>query len=147
MKLKKTIILTILLLAILAVGAASAADDNATSETLKLSEDSSESILGNSSGTDGNFTDLYNDIINDPNDEITLNRNYTYQNKNDSSLSSGINISSGKYIKGNGYTIDANNSASIFNINANGTVLENIKTEPTVQFALVIIVQSSTVPL
>ena len=64
MKLKKTIILTILLLAILAVGAASAADDNATSETLKLSEDSSESVLGDGEliFSVGNFAQLENNI-------------------------------------------------------------------------------------
>ena len=122
MKLKKTIILTILLLAILAVGAASAADDNATSETLKLSEDSSESVLSEEIiFSVGNFAQLKNDT-----DSGNLNSSYEYNNKNDSIYKSGINISTGKHINGNGNTIDARNNASIFNINANGTVLENI---------------------
>ena len=124
MKLKKTIILTILLLAILAVGAASAADDNATSETLKLSEDSSESVLSETPIIFGNFTDLNNDI--NSGDEIELSSNYKYDSEKDRNLSSGINISTGKHIDGKGLTIDASNGAPIFNINGNGTLLKNI---------------------
>ena len=109
MKLKKTIILTILLLAILAVGAASAADDNATSETLKLSEDSSESVLSEEIiFSVGNFAKLKNDT-----DSGNLNSSYEYNNKNDSIYKSGINISTGKHINGNGNTINAKNNASI----------------------------------
>ena len=79
-------------------------------------------ILRDSAGT---FTDL-NDKVKDGGN-VSLERNYTYSS-GDTSFSEGISIDKSITIDGQGFTIDASNSASIFNINATGgtVILKNI---------------------
>ena len=69
---------------------------------------------------EGSFTDLQNDLSGQT--EVTLTRNYTYQDS-DSSLKGGIPLSGSIKIIGNGnIVIDAKNQARIFNITAGSTV-------------------------
>ncbi|WP_405322275.1 peptidoglycan-binding protein [Methanobrevibacter thaueri] len=77
--------------------------------------------------TDGTtFWDLNKTINGNTNDTITLNNNYTYNSASDSAFTEGIVINRPVTINGNGYTINANGKARIFQITGNDVVLENI---------------------
>ena len=77
--------------------------------------------------TDGTtFWDLNNAINGNANDTITLDRDYAYNPASDSAFTEGIVINRPVTINGNGYTINANGKARIFQITGNDVVLENI---------------------
>ena len=78
----------------------------------------------NSTGT---FTDLNNLIQNSEENVIKLDKNYTYNNNTDYNLINGININKEITIDGQGFTIDGNNLAGIFNIGYTTVILKNIK--------------------
>ena len=67
--------------------------------------------------------DILQSLINE-NDEIELNRNFTYGNGD--SLTEGISINKSVAIDGNGHTIDANHQARIFKVTSGTVTLKNI---------------------
>lgn len=99
---------------------ASAADDT-TKEVISLSEDNT---LGDPAST-GTFDELQKYIDGSTTGQISLNKSYTYDSS-ESEYLTGINITKSIEIEGNGYTIDGNHTARIFNITAGSVVLKNI---------------------
>ena len=86
-----------------------------------ISQDPTQDILT----ATGSFTEL-NTIIYGKTGTINLTKNYTY-NSGDSALKDGIKITNDNVIiDGKGYTIDASNSARVFEITGNNVVLKNI---------------------
>lgn len=73
---------------------------------------------------DGTFTDLYNKVKNGG--TVTLDRNYVYTASTDSAYVSGVTIDKTTTINGNGFTLNGNNVARIFQITASNVVLNNI---------------------
>ena len=142
----KKAILVLLLLIILTMGAASAADTNTASDNLAATEninlelnendkvlsiDSTEVISdpGNGSYAPGNgtvviggtFSDL-DTLIQNAGSELNLSENYTYINGDPTSITIDKQIT----INGNGITIDANNNASVFKIVSDYVKINNI---------------------
>ncbi len=75
---------------------------------------------------DGNFTSLKTEIDNSA-DRIDITQDYIYDDKTDSQLNQGINITKDNFvINGNGHTIDGSNHARIFAVNANNVTLLNL---------------------
>ena len=92
---------------------ASDAADNISdtgSPVLQLSE--GEDVLGD--GADGTFADLATEI-NKGEAVVSLDKNYTYSST-DGDYANGILIDRSVAIIGNGFTINANGAARIFNI-------------------------------
>ena len=73
----------------------------------------------------GTFTDLATEIAN-AEGELNLTRNYKYLPDNDYSYKDGIIIDKSITINGNGHTINGNNQARAFYINAHDVILNNI---------------------
>jgi len=117
---KKYLILILAILLVLSINVVSAAD-NTTKEVISLSE---ENTLGDPVSI-GTFGDLQKDINSSTTGQIRLNKSYTYDSS-ESEYLTGININKTIEIDGNGYTIDGNHTARIFNITAGGVVLKNI---------------------
>ena len=139
MKLKRIYLVALFLLVLLSVSAVSAADDSANNiisednDVIALDEaiddDESNDVLGENenaalnAGETGTFTDL-NKLINEDyasNATISLESDYTYTSS-DSGLIHGIPIGRAVTIDGNGYTIDGNHLARIFNVGVNDNV-------------------------
>ena len=80
-----------------------------------------ENELSASSGT---FTDLADDIR-WSNEEFNLTKNYVYST-NDANYKKGIDINNKITINGNGFTIDGNSLARVFNIKSDHVTLKNI---------------------
>ena len=98
-------------------------EDNANEEIAL--EESNEAIL--SEGEESlSFTDLNAAINGNEDDEIYLTNNYTFNSDSDSDFANGINITRDLTIHGNGFTLNGNNQARIFNINAEYVTIENI---------------------
>ena len=117
---KKLIILSILLAALLAISAVSAAE-NTTADVDKLKDDASTNDL---KLTDNEtFSNLQNKI--DAAEEggiVNIENNYTYD---DSFSNNGIVITKPITINGNGFTINALGQSRIFNITATSNVILN----------------------
>ena len=77
-------------------------------------------VLNDGESSTGNFTEL-NEKILSADDELVLNKNYTF-----ASGESIITISKPIVIDGNGFTINGNNLNGVFIIDANDVVLKNI---------------------
>ena len=127
MKYKKIMLLAIFLVSLLAVSAVSAAD-NATSDVVSVEEDQAIEQIDNdeliSTTDDGTFTALQNKINNAASGStITLENDYDYDDGFDIE---GININKSLTIDGNGYMLNGNNKARIFNIAAQNVILKNI---------------------
>ena len=71
----------------------------------------------------GTFTDLQYIIDNDELGLVFLPYDFKYDPNYDSNLTNGVVINKNLYIIGNDYTIDANNSARIFNV-TNGAIFK-----------------------
>ncbi len=72
------------------------------------------------------FLDLYIAINGNTADEITLDGNYAFDPATDSAFINGIVIDRKLTINGNGFTINADGKAHIFNITSNDVVLKDI---------------------
>ena len=72
------------------------------------------------------FTDLNTAINGNEDEEIYLNISYSFNPESDSNFASGININRNLTIHGNGFTLDGDNQARIFNITAENVVIKNI---------------------
>ena len=144
----KKAILVLLLLIFLTMGAASAADTNTTSDNLAANEDTNlelsenDNILsvesndiisgpGNGSYTPGNgsivtggtFSDL-NTLIQNAENELILNDDYSYSDGDSDYITISKN---GFTIDGNGHTINSMSKSRIFYITAENVVLKNIQ--------------------
>ena len=141
---KRLIFLAILLIALVSISVASAAEDvtsNIADSTDDVSleeisdeeasvEDSNSDLLGSIdedeklSDTPKSFTEL-NETI-DGNSYVSLDSDYTYTD-DDSAFEHGINLTHDLTINGNGHTIDGNGKARIFMLENKVTVVfENI---------------------
>ena len=127
MTIKKMVPVALLLLAILTIGAVSAADDgNVTSNELTVSDDLnlessvSEDVIAEDSG-EGTFADIQKMVNNATwGGTIELSGNYVGSGET-------INLGSrGLTIHGNGATLDARNLSNIFYVPENGAVLYDI---------------------
>ena len=132
---KKTVIISLCLFLMFftVLSSTSAADiaDNATvvgveddMDNLQATDTQQETL---SSPPDSTFEDLNqtvnNDTINDG-DVINLTNDYTYSGTDSSTIGNeGVSISKSITIDGKGYTLDASNKSSIFEIKANSHVI------------------------
>lgn len=118
MKLKNIMLITIIVVILISLGTVNASQNN-------LTDDSNNETTIRYSNT-GTFSDLNNLIENSSdNSEITLKKDYTYDNTVDSNFSSGIHINKSLTINGQGHIIDANTKAKIFKIHSK-VILKNI---------------------
>ena len=139
---KKAIILIICLICIaLSFSTATAADagESDANETLSVSVsesvDTNDNLTSTSIEVDdnlqagsggGSFSDL-DALLHNRANEYKLTQNYTYNPETDSAFLNGISITSSITIDGDGYTIDGNGQARIFDINAPNIILKNIR--------------------
>lgn len=137
MKMNKLIVLSLILLILFTVSAVSA-EKNITNITsngdLLTSESSNEHLnkvagdsdLLTSDSPNANFNDL-NKGINESTNELKLTHDYVYDEGNDINFTDGINVSKSNFLlDGNGYSIDGNGKARIFNIIGNNVTLKNL---------------------
>ena len=130
-------ILVIMLVLIMSVGAVCAAD----ADSGDFTGDDSQKILetvqeDNALETtqdeiyavgEATFTDLSNEIGN-ATLVLNLTRDYKFNNETDEAIGIGICLSEDNFvIEGNGHTLDANNQARMFIINATNVTLNNLK--------------------
>ena len=120
---RKFLILICLILSIISIAGVSAADD--VNQT--VDDDSLSVSIDNGLGTkdNGTFTALQEKINNAPaGSTVNLENGYSFD---EGFRKEGIFINKQLTINGNGYTIDGNNGARIFEIGANDVTLKNIK--------------------
>ena len=72
----------------------------------------------------GTFSDLYDDVKDGG--EITLDRDYVYNDSKDSLYKDGVLINKTIIINGNGHILNGNNQSKILNIAADKVILNNI---------------------
>lgn len=131
---KSSIILMVLLTFIIAIGAISATDADLANQTISTNDNtyleitqeapSDDSILS-ADDSKGTYKDL-NDEIKKGN-EISLNKNYTFDKDIDVGLENGIIINKTVTINGNGHAINSTNLTKLFDITATGNLtLTNI---------------------
>ena len=135
----KRILMVSILLTILTMGFVSASDSNDALDdnSLGLVEpddgldvlnvENNEEILDESKleASAGSFTNLANKI-DKANNQLILDRNYTFTDDDGWEYEEGIYIDKTITIDGNGYTINGNGQASAFRISASNVVLKNI---------------------
>ncbi|ALT67882.1 C1 family peptidase [Methanobrevibacter millerae] len=114
----KSIVFSLILLILLTVSAVSA-EENITDFT-------TEGNLLKVDSSNDNFNDLNNEINGSLN-ELKLTHDYVYDEGNDINFTDGINVSKSNFLlDGNGYSIDGNGKARIFNIIGNNVTLKNL---------------------
>ena len=111
---KKIVIFTLILLALFSIASVCAGDVN---DTLTASEDDSQIEL---TATEDDLNGIDENQVTG----VVLPNDYMYENE---FTVDGILINKSLTIDGNGFTIDANNSARIFNIAGATVTLQNIK--------------------
>ncbi len=146
MRYKKTVILAIILVTLLAVSAVSAADnatddiisaevasedvvsnqvnavENGTDNSISVNDDNQVITEGNDSDV-GSFDELQTEINNvEEGGVLNLTKDYEYVNGSNK----GILISKPITINGNGHVLDAKGQTRIFNINSDNVTLKNI---------------------
>ena len=171
MKFKRYLFLVLILLVLIGISAASAADESTgdilsthdnqeiileesisedalndnNDEELILEENTDSSLdsaddeipaLNEGETTPGTFTDLQYLIDTSETGEITLSRNYTYNNDTDYARQQGIIINRTVSINGNGAVIDGSNNATIFIITANNVKINNITFQNAINYHL-----------
>ena len=126
----KLIIIVALAVLIITIGTVSADENTTHDETLKLDStpceiqgiDTNDSVL--TVGEDS-FTSLQNTINSaDPEDTITLDSDYTYD---EGFSTNGVSITKSLTIDGNGHTIDTYSQSRAFTIAADNVVLKNLQ--------------------
>ena len=76
---------------------------------------------------EGNFTSLQTDIANSA-QSIEITQDYTYDEKVDAKLNSGIVINKTNFvINGNGHTLNGNSISRIFDVNGQNITINNLK--------------------
>ena len=114
------LIAVMLVMTIMSVSATDIKDDqNLTdnNDDIVLSSGSSDEIIADG---EESFSNLQSDI-NSASDSITLNRDYKFTTGDDIN---GVKINKKITINGNGHTIDASNSARVFNITGNNVIFD-----------------------
>lgn len=138
---RKLIFASLLILVLVTLSCVSAADDIQTTdleaiddvqaEDISIYEDSSsEEILTDGESDVGTFSDFYNDLENDAeNNQMELKRNYTYNENTDSGdlyFSNLVDIDN-FVLDGKGHTLNGGNKKSLFNFNeGKNIILKNI---------------------
>ena len=135
MKFKKIMFVSILLLAILAIGAVSASDENVTDELTvdedlsleiddgdKLAEEDSSETLSESGNSSGTFDEL-SELIKDAEEGSVLNLTKDYVEDREYV---GITVSKSITIDGHNHILDTNWNSDIFRITADSVILKNI---------------------
>ena len=124
---KKIFSLLLLLIVIASISVASANEVNQTTETFPESQNSAvyEDSL-NDMQTARTFSDLNSKINSNDNSEIYLKHNYTFNSDFDEEFKKGIVIDRAITVWGNGFTLDGNNSARIFNVANSNVVFHDI---------------------
>ena len=124
---KKVFSLLLLLIVIASISVASANELNQTTETFPQSQNSTvyEDSL-NDMQTARTFSDLNSEINSNDNSEIYLKHNYTFNSDFDEEFKKGIVIDRAITVWGNGFTLDGNNSARIFNVANSNVVFHDI---------------------
>ena len=120
-------IIIALLLFIFVIGAVSASD-NQTDITF----DSCDNQTLNSNDESYTYTNLEQDIL--ENNELNMSHCYKYDSQKDSI--SAIDVFNDLVINGNGYSIDASNGASAFNINNSKVVFNNLTFKNGIEFMI-----------
>ncbi|WP_296862569.1 hypothetical protein [uncultured Methanobrevibacter sp.] len=152
MKFKKIMIMTFLLLAILTIGAVSAAENtndtitdnvigNDETRDIVSIEDTTDDVVSvddnddvNSVEDDGDiltanpktFSKLNETINGNDDGDVYLDGNYTFDLGSDADFKDGIVVGRTVTIHGNGYTINADNTARIFSVSNSGVVFRDI---------------------
>ena len=119
----------LLVLMVCTVSTVSANDLNQTdeiAEELTVDEADSVNLTTGGSEVQKTFTDLNSDINVNDNTEIHLNHDYTFNAVLDVDFKEGIDVYRPVTIWGNGHTIDAKNTAGIFNVKDNHVVFHDI---------------------
>ncbi len=131
MKYKRIMLVALMLLAIIAIGGVSAAEENATSDELASGEDLNiESSINETELSAGDNTELVS-LIEQTSEggNLILEKDYTYID----APSNGITINKQITIDGQGHTIDANSSSRIFTLDERVTlkniIFKNAKTD------------------
>ena len=124
---KSKIVFTALILFILiSLTCVSAAEDNHTDVVGDVSDSVTDVILTEENDDTGNFTNL-NNLIAGTDNELKLEKDYTYDSSKDSSFKNGIVIDKDNYvIDGDYHTINGDSKAIIFKIQADNVTLKNI---------------------
>ena len=120
MKIKKTVILLSVLMLFLLIAGVSANDINTTDqlsidENIDVESSTVDHEVISEDSDKGTFTDL-NNLIENSDTEIKLEKDYSYNNNTDFNFINGIYIKKSINIDGKGHTIDGKNSACIFDI-------------------------------
>lgn len=129
----KKIFLMFLVLLFFSISAVNAETDDNISISTSIGIDTAnidntqqiDNMINIADKNEGTFTDL-NDLIKNSAGDIKLNRNYTYDNKIDNAYINGIKINKDLVIDGNGFTINCNKLARIFNMEKTTLTLKNI---------------------
>lgn len=129
----KKIFLMFLVLLFFSISAVNAETDDNISISTSIGIDTAnidntqqiDNMINIADKNEGTFTDL-NDLIKNSAGDIKLNRNYTYDNKIDNAYINGIKINKDIVIDGNGFTINCNKLARIFNMEKTTLTLKNI---------------------
>ncbi len=124
----------LILLLILMIGTISSVSANDLNQTTEIAgESTTQNVdIAISEDTDvvnvtqKSFTDLNEDINGNDNADIYLNDDYTFNPNGDAGFNEGINITRSLTIWGNGHTLNGNNFARIFLIDAENVVLHDI---------------------
>ena len=132
MRIKKTFVITMLMLGMLMIGAACAADnDTAVSSDdtdAVLAQEDAETLESNDGDvlkddySETSFKALNRTIHEATGLEIELDNNYTYDGSSDSEFRNGIILNKSITINGNGKTISGSGQARIFNITSGAVV-------------------------
>ena len=124
-KVKAMLFIFLILFCISAVNAETI-DNNSEVDSVDINIKSATMPVATTTDADGSFTDLNNEVNRAVNGEITLEKNYTYEEETDGEFKNGINITQSISINGDGHTIDGKNIARIFFVTNGFLTLKNI---------------------
>ena len=126
-----SVLLAILMIVMFAIGAVSAEsiDDSDVSVAFGSADDVSFDDMGSSfegevSSDDSSFTSLENTIFNADGSQISLDRNYSFNQSEDDI--SGVKISKSLIIDGNGHSINGLKESRLFLVSNANLILKNI---------------------
>ena len=133
MNVKRIILVSIFLLAILTIGSVSA-NDNMTEELSSIDDEVTAEIDDMNTGLteeneadNGTFADL-NQLISESEDSVVLKHDYIFNSTRDEGYKNGIVIQkSNLVIDGAGHTIDGKGQARVFNVTGTNVIFKNIK--------------------
>jgi len=109
------------------ISCASAADNETIELAIQEGDISTPEVLTEEDEDTLDFTELNRTISKATENEITLEKDYTYNSSKDTALKDGIVVDKDNLvINGDNHIIDAANQARIFNITGNNVTLKNI---------------------